>query len=224
MKGKHSVLRSAVFHLTLEHVTWKSIGIIYSLRSTPAPSLVLINWRCQKILSGQHLVYRPTDRHTNRPTYSCKTICPLFQGWHQNWGQWCKFRDICQSIQISDKNQGWFHSEFYNLRQVSSKKYNNCFKIIFEPCFKYPQCIRKVTPLEIKIYWIQFQLTELTKIEDFEYFCSKSYLQKEVSCKSCFYFNINAGCIRPVDRRNICEVNGFMINVNPFFYLDTQHC
>ena len=40
--------------LTFEHVTWKSIGIIYSLRATPAPSLVLIKWRGQKILSGQH--------------------------------------------------------------------------------------------------------------------------------------------------------------------------
>ena len=40
--------------LTFEHVTWKSIGIIYSLRATPAPSLVLIKWRDQKILSGQH--------------------------------------------------------------------------------------------------------------------------------------------------------------------------
>ena len=40
--------------LTFEHVTWKSIEIIYSLRATPAPSLVLIKWRGQKILSGQH--------------------------------------------------------------------------------------------------------------------------------------------------------------------------
>ena len=40
--------------LTFEHVTWNSIGIIYSLSATPAPSLVLIKWRGQKILSGQH--------------------------------------------------------------------------------------------------------------------------------------------------------------------------
>ena len=40
--------------LTFENVTWKSIGIIYSSRATPAPSLVLIKWRGQKILSGQH--------------------------------------------------------------------------------------------------------------------------------------------------------------------------
>ena len=53
--------------LTFKHVTWKSIWIIYSLRATPAPSLVLIKWRGQKILSRQHL------------TDSCKTISPLFQ-------------------------------------------------------------------------------------------------------------------------------------------------
>ena len=35
-------------------LNWKSIGIIYSLRATPAPNLVLINWRGQKILSRQH--------------------------------------------------------------------------------------------------------------------------------------------------------------------------
>ena len=40
--------------LTFDHVTWKSIGIIYSLRATPARSLVLIKWMGQKILSGQH--------------------------------------------------------------------------------------------------------------------------------------------------------------------------
>ena len=66
--------------LTFEHVTWKSVGIIYSLRATPVPSLILIKWRGQKILSGQHLVYRPTVR----PTDSCKTICPLFKGGHKN--------------------------------------------------------------------------------------------------------------------------------------------
>ena len=41
--------------LIFKHVTWKSIGIIYSLRATPAPSLVLIKWRGQKILTRQHL-------------------------------------------------------------------------------------------------------------------------------------------------------------------------
>ena len=40
--------------LTFEDVTWKSIGIIYLLGATPAPSLVLIKWRGQKILSWQH--------------------------------------------------------------------------------------------------------------------------------------------------------------------------
>ena len=40
--------------LAFEHVTWKSTGIIYSLRATPAPSLVLIKWRGQTILREQH--------------------------------------------------------------------------------------------------------------------------------------------------------------------------
>ena len=40
--------------LTFEQVIWKSIWIIYSLRATSAPSLVLIKRRGQKILSGQH--------------------------------------------------------------------------------------------------------------------------------------------------------------------------
>ena len=65
--------------LTFEHVTRKSIGIIYSLRATPAPSLVLIKWRSQKILSGQHLVYRPTDRPTYRPTVA-KQYAQFFKG------------------------------------------------------------------------------------------------------------------------------------------------
>ena len=47
--------------LTFEHVTWKLIGIIYSLKATPAQRLVVIKGRCQKILSRQHLVYRPKD-------------------------------------------------------------------------------------------------------------------------------------------------------------------
>ena len=61
--------------LTFEHVTWIPIGIIYSLRATPAPSLVLIKWRGQKILSGQHLAYRPTDRTTER---QMQNKMPLF--------------------------------------------------------------------------------------------------------------------------------------------------
>ena len=52
--------------LTFKHVTWKSIGFIYSLRAIPAPSLVLIKRRGQKILSGQHLVYTLSDRHTKQ--------------------------------------------------------------------------------------------------------------------------------------------------------------
>ena len=46
--------RKSGMTLTFEHVTWNSIGIIYLLREIPAPSLVLIKWRGQNILSGQH--------------------------------------------------------------------------------------------------------------------------------------------------------------------------
>ena len=60
LSGQHRGLRRVVWPWPLNMWPWKSIGIIYSLRATPAPSLVLIKWRSQKILSGQHLVYRPT--------------------------------------------------------------------------------------------------------------------------------------------------------------------
>ena len=70
----NTVAEKSGLSLTFEHVTWKSIRIIYSLRATPAPSLVLIKWRGQKILSGQHLVYRTTYRPTG----------PLCQGGHKN--------------------------------------------------------------------------------------------------------------------------------------------
>ena len=53
LSRQHTGLESYL-NLTSEHVTWKSVGIIYSLRATPAPSLVLIKWRGQKILSWQH--------------------------------------------------------------------------------------------------------------------------------------------------------------------------
>ena len=59
--------RKSGLTLTFEHVN--TIGVIYLLRATPAPSLVLIKWRGQQILSGQHLVYSPTDRPTYQPTY-----------------------------------------------------------------------------------------------------------------------------------------------------------
>ena len=68
--------------LIFEYVTWKSIGIIYSLRATPAPNLVLIKWRGQKILSGQHSGLR-------------RVVCPWpLKIWPENqlglfthWGQ-----------------------------------------------------------------------------------------------------------------------------------------
>ena len=77
---------------------WKSIGIIYLLGATPAPSLVLIKWRGRKILSGQYLVYRLTD--------SCKTICPLFQGVHKNW------------IEISMGKKAFPISDFQNMYAI----------------------------------------------------------------------------------------------------------
>ena len=46
--------RKSGLTLTFEHVTWKSIGIIYLLRATSAPSLILFKWRGQKILSRHH--------------------------------------------------------------------------------------------------------------------------------------------------------------------------
>ena len=60
-------------------MTWKSIGSVYTLRATSAPSLVLIEWRSQKILTGQYLVYRLTDRRTDRPTVA-KQYAPFFKG------------------------------------------------------------------------------------------------------------------------------------------------
>ena len=89
VKGSEDIKRTTQWSeksgltLTFEHVTWKSIGIIYSFRATPAPSLVLIKWRGQKILIGQDLVYRPTDRPTYRPTDRptvAKQYAPFFKG------------------------------------------------------------------------------------------------------------------------------------------------
>ena len=41
--------------------------------------MVLIKWRSQKILSGRHLVYRPTYWPTDRPTLA-KQYVPFFKG------------------------------------------------------------------------------------------------------------------------------------------------
>ena len=67
--------------LTFDHLTWKSIGIIHSLRATPVISLVLIKWRIKRYWADNTW---STDRQTDIPTDSCKTICPLFQGGHKN--------------------------------------------------------------------------------------------------------------------------------------------
>ena len=62
-------------------MNWKSIGIIYSLRATPAPSLV---WSSEGVKRYWADNTWCTDWQTDRPTDSCKTICPLFQGGHKN--------------------------------------------------------------------------------------------------------------------------------------------
>ena len=69
MKGSKDIERTTQWAeksgltLTFEHVTWKSIGIIYWLGATLHQVwYILIKWRGQKILRGQHLVYRQTDR------------------------------------------------------------------------------------------------------------------------------------------------------------------
>ena len=74
--------------LTFKHVTWKSIGIIYSLRATPAPSMVLITWKSQKILSGQHSGLRrvvwpwPLNMWPENQGSSTHWGQPLYQVWY----------------------------------------------------------------------------------------------------------------------------------------------
>ena len=51
IKWKTHWVQNSDLTLTFEHVTWRSIRIIYILGATPAPSLVLIKWRGQKILT-----------------------------------------------------------------------------------------------------------------------------------------------------------------------------
>ena len=54
IKWKTHWAQKSSLTLTFKPVPWKSIGMIYLLGATPAPSLVLIKWRGQKIFSGQH--------------------------------------------------------------------------------------------------------------------------------------------------------------------------
>ena len=56
--------------LTFDHVTWKSLGFIYSYEASNFPSLATFIQRGQNILSRHALVYRLTDR--------CKTKSHLF--------------------------------------------------------------------------------------------------------------------------------------------------
>ena len=56
---------------TFDHVTSKSIGVIYFLGASTVPSLATFKQRGQEILSGHHLVYRQTD-------LKVQNIMPLF--------------------------------------------------------------------------------------------------------------------------------------------------
>ena len=64
--------------LTFEHVTWKSIGIIYSLKATPAPSLVIDQVKWSKDIEWTTLGLQ-TNRHTDRPI-GAKQYIPFFKG------------------------------------------------------------------------------------------------------------------------------------------------
>ena len=90
----------------------------------------------------------------------------------KKWGQWCKFWDIGQ---ILDKNQGWFYSDFFNFRKffpkVLCEKYKNCFKILFEPCFK---SLEKYGYIEYSSNLLNEQKLKILNI-----FCSKSFYQKK---------------------------------------------
>ena len=85
MSGQH-FFKDHQFNLALNHVTSKSMGIIFSLESSTIPSSATFKQRSQKILSGRRFVYRQTDRSrkTQRPT-DRRTIWPFLQGGHKNW-------------------------------------------------------------------------------------------------------------------------------------------
>ena len=116
MSGQHHGLKRVVWPWPLNMWPWKSIGIIYSLRATPASSLVLINWRGHKILSGQHMVYRPTDwptdRHTctDRPTVA-KQYAPSFKGGIKITTA-LYYRQLIKSLHIVKWNEEQNYNEF----------------------------------------------------------------------------------------------------------------
>ena len=100
-RTKHWARKSGLT-LTFEHVTWKSIGIIYSFRATSSPSLLLIKWR----------------GHTDQTTDSCKTICPLFQGRHTN--------QCCVKQQRLLKTNAYVNiMDIYNVGYILWCKWNN---------------------------------------------------------------------------------------------------
>ena len=68
--------------LTFEHVTWKSIGIIYLLGANSCTKFGIDQVKGSKDIERTTLRLQ-TDRPIYRPTDSCKTICRLFQGGHK---------------------------------------------------------------------------------------------------------------------------------------------
>ena len=69
--------------LTLNLLTWISIGIIYSTRTIYLPSLKLLRQSVLELSVAQLKVkgYRTTDI----PTDICNAICPsFFEGWHKD--------------------------------------------------------------------------------------------------------------------------------------------
>ena len=75
--------RKSGLTLTIEHLTWKSIEIIYSLRATPASSLVLIKRRGQTThwarKSGLTLTF--ANKSYLLSFYACFWRHPMSVGW-----------------------------------------------------------------------------------------------------------------------------------------------
>ena len=69
--------------LTFDLLTWLSIGIIYSPRTIYLPSLKFLGQKLLElsVAQGEGLpTYRPTDRHTDRPTCATQYAPPSSKG------------------------------------------------------------------------------------------------------------------------------------------------
>jgi len=91
MSGNHFIF-TKVTHVTLtfDLVNPKSLGVLSSLRPIKMWHMKALKSKGFKIMIGNHLVYRRTDRHTDIPTDRLtgisKTICPLFfEGGHNKY-------------------------------------------------------------------------------------------------------------------------------------------